>query len=173
MSSVRFNRARYKSATSSHKSRFLLFVESENLIPTPVSRSPGILADDHIRELQPVLPSERDSRHLSLPVCLVGGMRNFSDIGAEPALYRGHEHIKRATAKRSRNDMRSASICRLMEQSMTNAPDALLPSAKEVMQKIALAEAEEAEKAGANAGRGSRPRKRRSSISSETIGHLR
>jgi hypothetical protein len=33
-----------------------------------------------------------------------------------------------------------------MEQSMTNNPDALLPSAKEVKQKIALAEAEEAEK---------------------------
>jgi hypothetical protein len=33
-----------------------------------------------------------------------------------------------------------------MEQSMTTRPDALLPSAKEVMQKIALAEAEEAEK---------------------------
>jgi hypothetical protein len=33
-----------------------------------------------------------------------------------------------------------------MEQSMTSNPDALLPSAKEVMQKIALAEAEEAEK---------------------------
>src|SRR4029450_10070288 len=45
-----------------------------------------------------------------------------------------------ATTKRPRNDMRS------MEQSMTNKPDALLPSAKEVMQKIALAEAEEAEK---------------------------
>jgi hypothetical protein len=33
-----------------------------------------------------------------------------------------------------------------MEESMTNNPDALLPSAKEVMQKIGLAEAEEAEK---------------------------
>jgi hypothetical protein len=33
-----------------------------------------------------------------------------------------------------------------MEQSMTSKPDALLPSAKEVMQKIELAEAEEAEK---------------------------
>jgi hypothetical protein len=33
-----------------------------------------------------------------------------------------------------------------MEPSMTNNPDALLPSAKEVRQKIALAEAEEAEK---------------------------
>jgi hypothetical protein len=33
-----------------------------------------------------------------------------------------------------------------MEQSMTNKPDALLPSAKEVMQKIALAEAEDAGK---------------------------
>jgi hypothetical protein len=33
-----------------------------------------------------------------------------------------------------------------MEQSMTSSPDALLPSAKEVRQKIALAEAEEAEK---------------------------
>jgi hypothetical protein len=33
-----------------------------------------------------------------------------------------------------------------MEESMTSSPDALLPSAKEVMQKIALAEAEEAEK---------------------------
>jgi hypothetical protein len=33
-----------------------------------------------------------------------------------------------------------------MEKSMTNNPDALLPSAKEVMGKIALAEAEEAEK---------------------------
>jgi hypothetical protein len=33
-----------------------------------------------------------------------------------------------------------------MEPSMTNNPDALLPSAKEVKQKIALAEAEEAEK---------------------------
>jgi hypothetical protein len=33
-----------------------------------------------------------------------------------------------------------------MEQSMTNTPDALLPSAKEVMEKIALAEVEEAEK---------------------------
>jgi excinuclease UvrABC nuclease subunit len=32
-----------------------------------------------------------------------------------------------------------------MEESMTSNPDALLPSAKEVMQKIALAEAEEAE----------------------------
>jgi len=35
---------------------------------------------------------------------------------------------------------------RTMEPSMTNNPDALLPSAKEVRQKIALAEAEEAEK---------------------------
>jgi hypothetical protein len=33
-----------------------------------------------------------------------------------------------------------------MEQSMTTTPDELLPSAKEVMQKIALAEAEDAEK---------------------------
>jgi hypothetical protein len=33
-----------------------------------------------------------------------------------------------------------------MERSMTNNSDALLPSAKEVMQQIALAEAEEAEK---------------------------
>jgi hypothetical protein len=33
-----------------------------------------------------------------------------------------------------------------MEESMTSNPDVLLPSAKEVMQKIALAEAEEAEK---------------------------
>jgi hypothetical protein len=33
-----------------------------------------------------------------------------------------------------------------MEQSMTSNPDALLPSAKEVRRKIALAEAEEAEK---------------------------
>jgi hypothetical protein len=33
-----------------------------------------------------------------------------------------------------------------MEESMTSNPDALLPSAKEVMQKIALAEAEEVEK---------------------------
>jgi hypothetical protein len=32
-----------------------------------------------------------------------------------------------------------------MEESMTSNPDGLLPSAKEVMQKIALAEAEEAE----------------------------
>jgi hypothetical protein len=35
---------------------------------------------------------------------------------------------------------------RSMEQSVTSKPDALLPSAKEVKQKIALAEAEEAEK---------------------------
>src|SRR5215471_21355987 len=35
-----------------------------------------------------------------------------------------------------------------MEQIMTNKPDTLLPSAKEVMQQIALAEAEEAEKSG-------------------------
>jgi hypothetical protein len=35
---------------------------------------------------------------------------------------------------------------RSMEPSMTNNPEALLPSAKEVKQKIALAEAEEAEK---------------------------
>jgi hypothetical protein len=34
----------------------------------------------------------------------------------------------------------------MMEQTMTNKSDALLPSAKEVMEKIALAEAEEAEK---------------------------
>ena len=34
----------------------------------------------------------------------------------------------------------------MMEQTMTNKPDALLPSAKEVKQKIALAEAEEAER---------------------------
>jgi hypothetical protein len=34
----------------------------------------------------------------------------------------------------------------MMEQTMTNKPDALLPSAKEVREKIALAEAEEAEK---------------------------
>jgi len=33
-----------------------------------------------------------------------------------------------------------------MEQTMTNQPEALLPSAKEVREKIALAEAEEAEK---------------------------
>jgi hypothetical protein len=33
-----------------------------------------------------------------------------------------------------------------MEQSMTSKPDALLPSAKEVMEKIALAEAEEGER---------------------------
>jgi hypothetical protein len=33
-----------------------------------------------------------------------------------------------------------------MEERMTSNPDALLPSAKEVIQKIALAEAEEAEK---------------------------
>jgi hypothetical protein len=33
-----------------------------------------------------------------------------------------------------------------MEQSMTTKPDELLPSAKQVMQKIALAEAEDAEK---------------------------
>jgi len=33
-----------------------------------------------------------------------------------------------------------------MEQIMTNKPDTLLPSAKEVMQQIALADAEEAEK---------------------------
>jgi hypothetical protein len=34
----------------------------------------------------------------------------------------------------------------MMEQTMTNEPDAVLPSAKQVMEKIALAEAEEAEK---------------------------
>jgi hypothetical protein len=34
----------------------------------------------------------------------------------------------------------------MMEQTMTNKPDVLLPSAKEVREKIALAEAEEAEK---------------------------
>jgi hypothetical protein len=34
----------------------------------------------------------------------------------------------------------------MMEQTMTNQPEALLPSAKEVREKIALAEAEEAEK---------------------------
>jgi hypothetical protein len=34
----------------------------------------------------------------------------------------------------------------MMEQTMTNQPEALLPSAKEVRKKIALAEAEEAEK---------------------------
>jgi hypothetical protein len=42
--------------------------------------------------------------------------------------------------------MRSGSDLPVMEQSMTSAPDTLLPSAKEVMQKLARAEAEEAEK---------------------------
>src|SRR6478672_2614778 len=45
-----------------------------------------------------------------------------------------------APTKRAWNDMR----CK--EPHMSNNPDALLPSAKEVRQKIALAEAEEAEK---------------------------
>ncbi len=87
--------------------RFLLFVESENLIRETVSGSSGILAHDHICELQPVLTAERDGLNLPFPVCLVGGVRNFPDIGAEPALYRTDEHIKRADAKRPRNDMRS------------------------------------------------------------------
>jgi hypothetical protein len=65
-----------------------------------VSGSAGILAHDHIRELQPVLASERDGLHLPRPICLVGGVRNFLDIGTEPPVYRPNEHIQRATAKR-------------------------------------------------------------------------
>ena len=41
------------------QSRFLLFVESENMIPTPFLVSSGILARDHICKLQLVLPSKR------------------------------------------------------------------------------------------------------------------
>jgi hypothetical protein len=37
---------------------------------------------------------------LPLPVCLVGGLRNFSDPAAEPALYRTHE-IQRSLQTRA------------------------------------------------------------------------
>ena len=84
------------------QARFLLFVESENLIPSPFLAVLAFWLDDHIRELQPVLASERDGHHFSFPVCLVGGVRNFSDIAAEPAVYRTDDDIKRATAKRPR-----------------------------------------------------------------------
>lgn len=80
-----------------------------NSHPHTVSGSPGVLADDHIRE--PVLASERDGLHLFFPVCLVGGVRNLSDIGTQPTLYRPDGYIERADAKRPRNDMRSVSIC--------------------------------------------------------------
>jgi hypothetical protein len=85
--------------------RFLLFAESENLVSHTVSGSPGILAYGHIRELQPVLAHELDGLHLPFAVCVVGVVRNFFDIATELAFYRIAEHVKRATAKRPRNDM--------------------------------------------------------------------
>jgi hypothetical protein len=71
-----------------------------------VSRSPGTLAHDHIRKLQPVLTSERNRLHLPFPVCLVGGVRNFSDHGTEPTVHRTDDDIQRTTAKRAWNNMR-------------------------------------------------------------------
>src|SRR5262249_33724055 len=66
---------------------------------------------DHIRKLQPVLTSEWDCLHLPFLVCLVGGVRNFSDHGAEPTIHRTDDDIHRTTAKRAWNNMRSHHEC--------------------------------------------------------------
>ena len=100
ISSVRSKRAQCRSAMISRKSASLLFVESENLITKPVPGSPGIVAGDHIRKLQPILASERDSLHVSFPICLIGSVRNFSDRGNEPTIHRADVDIQRTTAKR-------------------------------------------------------------------------
>ena len=49
--------------------RFMLFVESENLIPTPFLGNSCVLARDRVRELQLVFASEPDTLHLPFP-CL-------------------------------------------------------------------------------------------------------
>ena len=59
--------------------RFLLFVDLK-IYREAVSSSPGTLAHDHICQLQPVLTSERDRLYLPFPICLVGGVCNFSDF---------------------------------------------------------------------------------------------
>src|SRR5262249_14242428 len=70
-----------------------------------------ILAHDHIRKLQLVLTSEWDRLHLPFLVCLVGGVRNFSDHGTEPTIHRTDDDIQRTTAKRAWNNMRSHHEC--------------------------------------------------------------
>ena len=91
--------------------RFMLFVESENLIPTAVSGSPRVLARDRVRELQLVFASEPDALHLPFLVCLFGGVRNFSDLGTGPTVHRTDDDIQRTTAKRAWNNMRSHHEC--------------------------------------------------------------
>ena len=56
---------------------------------------------------------------------------------------------------------------------MTSNPDVLLPSAKEVMQKIALAEAEEAEKHARMLVEAQAEKKGPHRSTQQTIGHLR
>ena len=145
--------------------RFLLFAEFES--SDPVFGSSGILAGHHIRKLQPVLASQRDGLRLPVAVCFFIGVRNFPDFGTEPAVYRTAAVIQRATTKRPRNDMRT------MEPSMTNNPDALLPSAKEVRQKIALAEAEEAEQQARIAAEAQAEKKALSDHLGKPVGHFR
>jgi hypothetical protein len=89
--------------------RFLLFVEIRKSGSGPVSRRAGSLAHDHIRELQPFLAAERDGRHLPVPVCFVGSVRDLPHIGAEPAVYRADDDIERTAAKRARTAMRTPS----------------------------------------------------------------
>ena len=56
---------------------------------------------------------------------------------------------------------------------MTNKSDALLPSAKEVMQQIALAEAEEAEKQARMLAEAQAEKKALIDAAQQTLGHLR
>jgi hypothetical protein len=59
------------------QTRYLLFVESENLIATPFLT---FWLADHIRKLQSVLTSKRHGSQLPFAVCFVGVLRNFSRL---------------------------------------------------------------------------------------------
>jgi hypothetical protein len=89
------------------QARFLLFVESENLIPTPFLAVLAFWLVIIFASFRPVLTSQRDGHYFSFPVRLIGGVRNLSDTAAEPAVYRTDDDIQRATAKRPRAAMRT------------------------------------------------------------------
>jgi hypothetical protein len=59
------------------QTRCLLFVESENLIPTSFLT---FWLADHIPKLQSVLTSKRHDSQLPFAVCFVGVLRNFSRL---------------------------------------------------------------------------------------------
>jgi len=108
------------------QTRLLLFVESDSLVPAPLSGNPGVLARYHICKLQPVFAAERDGVHLPFAVCLISRMRDLPDFGTKPTIHWPVDDFERAAAKRPRLAL-TADIVALLDAS--RARRALWPQA--------------------------------------------